>query len=98
MSINLAQLASQGRAYSPARAWEVEELEALLILEKDRALSRLEAADYVRNGILSVEAFDAAQGAKFKPKSIEDAHLEVEASIAESGKAFGSTKKKAKSK
>lgn len=76
--IDLAKLAGQGRAFSGARAWEPEELDALLVLERDRGLGRLVAADYVRNGILTLEAFDKATKAKFKPKTLEEAASDAE--------------------
>lgn len=76
--IDLAKLAGQGRAYSGSRAWETEELDALIALERKRDLPRLVAADYVRNGVLTLEAYDQAVKAEFKPKTLEDAHMEVE--------------------
>ena len=79
--IDLAKLAGQGRAYSGARAWEVEELDALLLLERERGLGRLAAADYVRNGILTLEDFDKAAKAAFKPKTLDDAAEEAEATL-----------------
>lgn len=81
MGIDLQKLASQGRAYSIARPWTPEELQALLTLEKDCGLSRLKAADYIRNGISTVEAYRDAVAAEFKPKSLEEAHAEAENSL-----------------
>jgi len=92
MSINLGQLASQGRAKSSSQPWATEELEALLLLEKERSLNRLDAADYVRNGILTVEAYDASKEAAFKPKTIEDAKAEVDATLMKGGALFGKAK------
>ena len=69
--IDLTKLSAQGRAYSASRAWEVEELDALLLLESKRGLSRPTAADYIRNGIMTLEAFDKATEAQFVPKTPE---------------------------
>lgn len=71
--IDLAKLAVQGRAYSAVRPWENEELAALVLLERERGLNRLTAADYVRNGIMTLEAFDKATKAKFVPTTLDEA-------------------------
>ena len=76
--IDLAKLAAQGRAYSGTRPWETEELDALLLLERERGLSRSSAADYVRNGIMTLEAFDKATKSEFVPKTLEQAEKEAE--------------------
>lgn len=81
MSANFAKLATQGRAYNSMRAWTEQELEALLRLEKERKVPRLTAADFIRNGILSLEAYDAAVEAKFVPKTAEDAQKAAEAAL-----------------
>lgn len=79
--IDLPKLASQGRAFSASRAWETEELDALILFERERHVSRTLAADMVRNGILTLEAFDKATKAEFKPKTLEEAAEEAEASL-----------------
>lgn len=81
MGIDLQKLAGQGRAYSAARPWTEAELSALLVLEKDCALSRLKAADYIRNGILTVEAYRESLTEEFKPKSLDEAQSEAEESL-----------------
>lgn len=81
MAVDLSKLASQGRAYSAARPWEAEELVALGLLERECGLSRLAAADYVRNGILTVEACEKALKAEFKPKTLEDAAVDAETAL-----------------
>ena len=81
MAIDLARLAGQGRAFSGARPWEPEELDALLVLERERGLGRLKAADYIRNGILTLEDYDKAVKAKFEPKTLEVAAVSAEASL-----------------
>lgn len=89
--INLTRLASQGRAFSSARPWTPEELAALILLEKERGIARVAAADYVRNGILTLEAFDKATKGNFKPKTLEDASAEVEETLKDNE--FAETKK-----
>lgn len=79
--IDLGKLALQGRAFSGSRAWEPNELEALLVLERERGVDRSIAADYIRNGILTLEAYDNAVAANFEPKTLEKAAEEVEAAL-----------------
>lgn len=74
---NLTKLASQGRAYDESRVWTEEELTALLMLEQECRLTRVVAASYVRNGIMTVSAYNAAQEAGFAPKSLEDLRTEA---------------------
>lgn len=76
--IDLGNLAAQGRAYSGSRPWNPEELDALLRLERERGLRRNVAADYIRNGILSLESYDAAVKAGFVPLTTEDAIAKAE--------------------
>lgn len=94
MAIDLARLAGQGRAFSAVRPWEPEELEALLALERERGIGRLIAADFIRNGILTLEAYDKATKADFKPKTLEEAAEEVEDSLKDN--AFAKPKKSKK--
>jgi hypothetical protein len=98
MAIDLAKLALQGRAFSAVRAWEVEELEALLLIERERNVARPEAANYVRNGILTLEAFDKATKAQFKPKTLDEAAEEVESALKDNEFAGDASKKKGKKK
>lgn len=79
--VDLAKLASQGRAKSASQAWEPEELEAVLLLEREGGIGRLVAADHVRNGIMTLEDLKAAQDAGFKPKTREEAEAEVDATL-----------------
>lgn len=81
MAIDLARLAGQGRAFSGTRPWEPEELDALLVFERERGIGRLIAADFIRNGILTLEAYDKATKAEFKPKTLEEAAEEAEDSL-----------------
>jgi hypothetical protein len=96
MALELTKLAGQGRAFSPSRPWEAEELDALLSLERDRGLSRLTAADYVRNGIMSVEDYDKAQKKNFTPKTLDEATSEMEVGLKGRGAAVVKKVKKVK--
>lgn len=95
MSLNLASLAGQGRAYSAIRPWSQDELDALLALETERGLGRQKAADYIRNGVVSLEDYDKAVKADLVPKSLEDIHTDaVIAHAAETKAKLGGKKKK----
>lgn len=85
MTLDLARLAAQGRAFSTSRPWTPEELEAVLLLERERGLARTTAADHVRNGILTLEDFDQAKAAGFEPKKLEEAHADAEKALKEEG-------------
>ena len=86
MPIDLMNLAQQGRAFSSARCWTAEELDALIVLEDERHLNRQKAADFIRNGILTVEDFDKATKKEFVPVTIEEAHEQAEKDLKERGK------------
>lgn len=79
--IDLTKLSASGRAYSGARPWTTEEAEGLASIERERGVERLLAASYVRNGILTVEDYDAAVKAKFVPLTPEQALLAIETSL-----------------
>jgi hypothetical protein len=79
MSVDLAKLAGQGRAFSGSRPWEPEELDAVLMLERERGIGRLRAADFVRNGISTLEAYDNALASDYEPKTLNQAEVDVEA-------------------
>ena len=81
--IDLTRLSMQGRAYSVSRAWEPAELDALLTLERERGIARIIAADYIRNGITTVEAYDKAVAASFVPATTADAMARAEAMLKE---------------
>lgn len=93
MSINYTNLVAQGRAKGIEQPWSPEELEALLLLERECNCSRPMAADYIRNGIMTVEDFQKAQEAKFTPKTISQAAEEAAEGLKESGKAAIGKKK-----
>ena len=97
MGHNLMHLASQGRAYSAGRPWSADEGEAVKMLIDERHLGRIRAADWVRNGILTLEAFDKATKKEFVPKTMDQAHEEAEKALKERGKkAVTSSKKSSK--
>lgn len=81
MAIDLAKLAAQGRAHSAARAWETHELDAVYLLSRERALTIREAAEYVRNGVMTVEDYDKAMKINLKPKSLETIHTDALAAV-----------------
>lgn len=94
--INLHKLASQGRAYSASRCFTPEELDAVLALTNERHIPRTAAADHVRNGIMSIDAFDKATKAGFKPTTLADAHEAAEAKLKDND--FAAPKKGGKKK
>lgn len=96
MSIDLAKLAGQGRAFSASRAWEPEEFDVVLSLEKERNLSRTQAADFVRNGIKTLEDYDKATKAKFVPLTQEESTREAEVALKERGQKVLKTKTRSK--
>lgn len=58
MSLDFTKLVSQGRAKTFGVPWSPEELEALLLLESERGLPRIKAADYIRAGVLTLDDYD----------------------------------------
>ncbi len=85
MGLNLAHLAAHGRAYSAVRPWTAEELEAVSALGTERNVDRITAANYVRNGVESVEAYDKAVKKEFVPKTMDEAYKEAEEALNERG-------------
>ena|SRR3990167_7170276 len=85
MSLNFTNLVAQGRAKSPGVCWGEQELDALITLERERKLTRVVAADFIRNGILTVEDYDAAIAAKFTPKTLEEAGKDAEQALVLAG-------------
>lgn len=79
--IDFGKLAAQGRAYSALRAWEPAEFEAVLLIERERDVARSVAADYVRNGIMTLADYDAAVEAAFKPKTLGEATAQAEIAL-----------------
>jgi len=75
--LNYNKLVGQGRAKAIGQPWTAEELEALITLERERKLHRTIAADYIRNGILTVEDYDEAKKKDFKPLNEEEASVKA---------------------
>lgn len=99
MGLNYAKLVSQGRAKSIGVCWSGEELDALVTLEKERKLHRTIAADYIRNGILTVEDYDKAVEEDFKPLNVDEAKKKAAKDLADAGKkAVEKTSRKVKAK
>ena len=88
MSINLANLAPQGRAKSPTQPWSPEEWEAVCTLVSERNIARTTAADYVRNGIATLEAYDKAVEKDFVPLSQDEAARKAEEDLKARGADF----------
>ena len=87
---NFVALASQGRAFDASRAWTEEELTALLGLEAEFDISRKEAAEYVRNGILTAAQYNKAVEVGIVPKSLETLRSEaIAANLEEVSVALG---------
>lgn len=79
---NFAKLAAEGRGYDATRGWTEEELASLLSIESEGAQRRV-AAEYVRNGIRTVEEYKRALATGFTPKTFEELQREaVEAHMA----------------
>ena len=60
--INWGKLVTQGRAKAPGVSWTEEEAKAVALLCQTFKKEMSEVARYVREGILTVEAFKKAQG------------------------------------
>ncbi len=82
--LNWPQLVAQGRAKDMGIAWTEEEQEALSTLVAHANLDRSDAARYVRDGIMTVAAYEAAQNGGKVPATRE----EIEADAADLGIEF----------
>lgn len=60
-TLDWGKLVSQGRAKAPGVSWPDEEIKALGIICKATGKPMSYVAQYVRNGILTVDAFNKAQ-------------------------------------
>ncbi len=65
-------LVRQGRAKNVGIAWENEELDALYDIVNKANISRVEAAEYVRNGAMSFEDYQKMVSKGVKPETRED--------------------------
>lgn len=77
MTLVNPSLVAQGRAKGPGEYWSVEEWAAVCILTKECNLDRVIAADFVRNGIKTVEDYKKALDKKFIPQTLDEATEEV---------------------
>lgn len=89
---NYAKLVSSGRAKAYGVLWSAEELELIRSLIEERKIAMTIAADFVRNGIESLEDYDKAVKKNFKPLTIDEAQVKAEKTLAKE------SKKKVKSK
>lgn len=94
MAQNIQALYEAGRAKTPNTLWTAEENEAVYTLIRERSLQRKDAADYVRNGILTSEDYDKAVKAKFVPTKLDDAVKAATEGLADNGKALKGKAKK----
>jgi hypothetical protein len=77
MAVNFENLVVQGRAKAPGVLWSNEEWAAVCLLTKEFNIERTVAADFVRNGIKTVENYKKAVKAEFVPQTLEEATKEV---------------------
>ena len=77
MTVNFSNLVIQGRAKAPGVCWSAEEWSAVCTVTKEFNLARTEAADFVRNGIKTVEDYKKAVEKKFVPQTLDEATEEV---------------------
>lgn len=82
--LNYANLVIQGRAKAHGQPWSPEELELLIEIEK-KGVSRTSAADYIRNGIKSLEDYEQAVKKDFKPLTVDEAKEEAAKVIEDRG-------------
>lgn len=93
MGLDIPKLYSAGRAKSPTELWSNEEHEALVALSQQRNLERTIAADFVRNGVLTVEDYDKAVKANFKPEKLDDAVKKATDGLKDNAKGLKGKKK-----
>jgi len=96
MSLDYTKLVSQGRAKAPNVCWSEVELEALLALEREFKIPRIAAADYIRNGIITIEDYKKAQDAKFIPKTLDQADTDKLSELKARGEAVVKKARKTK--
>lgn len=71
--VNLAKLAGQGRAYDATRPWSEEELSIWLEIQQERGLNQINAAEYVRQGVRTLDEFDKMQKKGLEPSDVVEA-------------------------
>ena len=93
MGLDIPRLYSQGRAKSPTELWSNEENDAVGLLVQARGIGKLLAADYVRNGVLTLEDYDKAVKADFKPEKLDDVVKKATEGLKENAKELKGKKK-----
>ena len=76
--LNYAKLVSSGRAKAHGVCWTAEELELVYSITHDRHTALTVAADFVRNGVESLEDYDKAVKKDFKPLTVDEAKEKAE--------------------
>jgi len=94
MTVNFTNLVQQGRARSPGVLWTNEEWAAVCTLTKECNIERVIAADFVRNGIKTVEDYKKAVEKKFVPQTLDEATEEVAKTMEAKGAEVVSTPEK----
>ena len=84
--LDFTKLVPAGRAKANGIPWSAEEQELLYSLIEERSVERPLAADYIRNGIDSLESYDKAVKAKFQPISISETHGFLNEALEKRGK------------
>ena len=72
MALDIQRLYQGGRAKTPNALWSNEEWDAVCLIERERGINRVSAGDFVRNGVLTLEDYDKAVKADFKPEKLDD--------------------------
>ena len=94
MGLDILRLYGQGRAKAPNQLWSPEENDFVHLLCKERGLNRPVAADFVRNGVMTLEDYDQATAQAFKPKKLDDVVNDAIEELGDEGKKALKGKKK----
>lgn len=94
--LNYAKLVSSGRAKAHGVCWTAEELELLISLVKKRGIIMTVGADFIRNGIKSLEDYDKAVKKDFKPLTQDEAKEKAEKELEKESKKVAKAKSKRK--
>jgi len=92
MAVNFENLVVQGRAKAPGICWSPEEWAAVCLLTKEFNIERTIAADFVRNGIKTVEDYKKAKAKEFVPQTLDEATKEVAKTMEAKGAEVVATK------
>lgn len=91
--LNYAKLVSSGRAKAHGVCWTAKELELLISLVKERHVGMVTGADFIRNGIESLEDYDKAVKKDFKPLTVDEAKDKAEKDLKKESKKVKSKRK-----